>query len=177
MKIAWMLLVMLFTAAATWLFLVGQRREAGIHQTSGDVFCLQHGIEMYWDDHNKVPSFTAPEVVMEGPEGRAFLLELLGDKPTASPGGSVRRISYIDPEPGGIKSKGGLIYEKPAEMQGPLGFYDAWGQPFHVVIDDDYNGGIPDPLTPGHIIRGKIAIVYSYGPDKKTGGGDDIKSW
>ena len=114
---------------------------------------------------------------MEGPEGRAFLLELLGDKPTASPGASVRRISYIDPEPGEVKSKGGLIYEKPAEMQGPQGFYDAWGQPFHVVIDDDYNGEIPDPLAPGHLIRGKIAIVYSYGPDEKPGGGDDIKSW
>ena len=176
MKTARMLLVIFFSVAAAWLFWKHRETSDKRPQTSNDIVRLQRGITAYYDAYNKLPPFTTPIIAVEGPDGAALLQELLGDDPGSS-GLSVRRQHFIDPQPGESRSRRGLIYENPAEMKGPQGFYDVWGQPFRVAFDHDYNDEIFDPLMPGNIIRNERAVVFSYGPDRKPGGGDDIKTW
>src|SRR5688572_2750734 len=75
------------------------------------------------------------------------------------------------------KAKGGRVYSNGGSGATPEGLYDAWGNPFYLKFDDDYDQEIPDPLTQGNIVRNQTVIIYSYGQDKKLGGGDDIKTW
>lgn len=55
------------------------------------------------------------------------------------------------------------------------GFTDAWGKPFKVILDTNYDMGI---LIEDKVVNGNI-LVYSYGKNGKdeNGENDDIGSW
>jgi hypothetical protein len=60
--------------------------------------------------------------------------------------------------------------------------FDAWGQPYFIVFDDDYNDEIPNPIVPvipgdAPIIRGVKSVVYSSGADRILGTRDDVRTW
>ena len=60
--------------------------------------------------------------------------------------------------------KGGLIYE--SDTQASL--VDPWGNPYRVWLDTNFDEEIDDPLPTGNTgtskVRGKRALVISYGP-------------
>ena len=60
------------------------------------------------------------------------------------------------------------------EESGNTKLLDAWGRPFVVIVDLDYNGEIKVPHSDGPVNAG--AVVYSKGPDPDDDS-DDIKSW
>jgi hypothetical protein len=62
------------------------------------------------------------------------------------------------------------------------GLFDAWGQPYFIVFDDDYNDEILNPIVPvipgdTPIIRGVKSVVYSSGADRILGTRDDVRTW
>ena len=54
------------------------------------------------------------------------------------------------------------------------GFVDPWGQRFKIGIDSNYDNKVKGLVSSD--LNGK-AFVYSKGPDKQDGTGDDIFSW
>jgi hypothetical protein len=76
--------------------------------------------------------------------------------------------------------KGGLDYGTGSGTT-VLGLYDAFGEPFFVAFDDDYNDEITNPNKIGAsdptILRGFKAVVYSAGADRTLGTKDDVRSW
>lgn len=154
-------------------------------QALNDAMGLQSAIERYYNEYSKLPDFgmTGDEATTDGQSGAELLKILLGKEDVASGMQNPRQIVFLNAKESKSKAKGGLVYSSGGSSANPEGYYDAWGNPFHIKIDDDYDQEIKDPLTTGGIIRNKIAIVYSYGPDGaigakgKTGTGDDIKTW
>ncbi len=148
-------------------------------QTLTDATELKGALDRYYAEYNKLPDFGMPgdEMQMEGQAAADLLTILLGKEETGTDMQNPRQIAFLGSKPKTVKAKGGLIYSSNASNAKPEGFYDAWGKPFRLKIDDDYDGEILDPLRQGNIIRGANFAVYSYGADNKSDGGDEIKTW
>jgi len=58
--------------------------------------------------------------------------------------------------------------------------YDPWGNPYYVLLDYDGDRKLKDPHS-GEIIEGNRALIWSLGPDGKSGtkktNKDNIYSW
>lgn len=148
-------------------------------QTQTNAMALLQAVEGYFQQYNRLPESLGKvgELQTEGEEARALLLTLLAKNAEGKDESKGKRILFLNVEVTTAKKKGGLLYQDSGTNQIPEGLYDAWGRPFHLRCDSDYNGEIPDPLKAGEVIRNKVVIVYSYGKDGKPGGGDDIKTW
>jgi hypothetical protein len=107
----------------------------------------------------------------------AMLLVLLGKEDDTGTMQNPRKLPFLTIETGKNRNKGGLIYSNGGAGGQIEGLYDAWGQPFFIKMDTEYEDEILDPLIQGNVVRNKKVIVYSYGADKRIGGGDDVKTW
>ncbi|QJE97169.1 prepilin-type N-terminal cleavage/methylation domain-containing protein [Luteolibacter luteus] len=154
-------------------------------QSSNDANGLKTAIENYYQEYSKMPDFgmSGDEGQTDGQTGSELLTILLGKEEVSDSMQNKKQIVFLNAKVNKNKNKGGLVYSNGGNGATPEGLYDAWGNPFHIKIDDDYDGEITDPLEQGNIVRNKQVIVYSYGPDGakgakgKTGVGDDIKTW
>ena len=46
-----------------------------------------------------------------------------------------------------------------------IGFYDPWGEPYHVILNLTGEGSLVDPFTNSKVLN-KYCLVYSTGADK-----------
>lgn len=147
-------------------------------ETSTNATAIYQAIDRYYSEYSKLPDvgMQGDEMVTEGQTGQELLRILLGKEETGTAMQNPRQIPFLNVKEGKNKDKGGLVYSKGSGNQ-IEGLYDAYGRPFNLKFDDDYDDEIQDPITPGNIIRGKKVIIYSYGPDGKIGDGDEVKSW
>ena len=149
-----------------------------------DAMGLQTAIERYYTEYSKLPDFgiQGDDATSDGRAGSELLKILLAREEVTSNMQNPRQIVFLNAKESKDKTKGGLVYTSGGSSATPEGYYDAWGNPFHIKIDD-YNQEIMDPLVSGNIIRNRVVIVYSYGRDGaigskgKSGIGDDIKTW
>jgi general secretion pathway protein G len=148
-------------------------------QTSNDAMGLQTALNNYYTEYSKLPDFgmTGDEAQTDGQTGAELLTILLGKEEVTDDMQNKKQITFLTAKVNKNKNKGGLVYSNGGSGSTPEGLYDAWGNPFYLKFDDDYDGEINDPLTQGNIVREKQVIVYSYGQDGKLGNGDDIKTW
>lgn len=140
---------------------------------------LASSVEQYYQEYSKLPTIggASDEVRTEGEAGIELLLVLMGKEDDTGTMQNPRKLPFLTVETGKNKNKGGLVYSNGGAGGQIEGLYDAWGQPFYIKMDTEYEDEILDPLIQGNVVRDKKVIVYSYGPDKKIGGGDDVKSW
>lgn len=127
-------------------------------------------VEQFHQEYSKLPEPDANDFNTEDAAGRKLLDMLLGP-------GNPRGVPFLVVETGKTRRKGGLIYESP-NSKSVVGLFDAWGNPFRVILDDDYDevirftyGGKPE------VVKGKRVLVASKGPDGVEGTEDDLKSW
>jgi len=149
-------------------------------QTTNDATGLKQALTNYYNEYSKLPEFgmQGDEAQTDGGNGQELLTILLGKEEVGSDMQNPRQITFLSStKVSKSKAKGGLVYSNGGSGATPEGLYDAWGNPFYLKFDDDYDQEIPDPLTQGNIVRNQTVIIYSYGQDKKLGGGDDIKTW
>ncbi|WP_035611826.1 type II secretion system protein [Haloferula sp. BvORR071] len=151
-------------------------------QTKTNASGLQTAIEGFYSTYSRLPDFGAQgdESQTEGQSGQELLTILLGKEEANNSMQNKKQIRFLTVEETKIKSKGGLLYGQGGSGAKPEGLYDAWGRPFRIMLDTDYDQEINDPLKQGNVVRNKVVIVYSYGPDGKTGGkfaADDVKTW
>lgn len=146
---------------------------------------LQQAIQNYYDEYGSLPTSNAtgtPLTTTTG-EGVTVLRVLLAQEGSGTGVLNTRGIRFLDVKQAKGK-KGGIDYAGGTTVSG---LYDAWGQPFYIVFDDDYNDEIPNPNSKGSgdsaIIRGPKAVVYSAGADRTLGQGnatkgkDDVRTW
>lgn len=154
-------------------------KKAKNTQTLNDATRLKSALDGYYREYSRLPSFGMPsdEMEMEGQAASELLIILLGKEEVGSEMQNPRQLAFLDSKSVTNKAKGGLVFSSSSANALPEGFYDAWGKPFRLKIDDDYDGDIPDPLKQGGTIRGATFALYSYGQDGKLGEGDDIKTW
>jgi hypothetical protein len=147
------------------------------HQTQTDVLALEQAVDHFFSEFSKLPDPGADDFTTEDDAGRTLLVVLLGNEPAGPAMMNPRKIPFLNVRIGRHKKKSGLIYasESGREIEG---FYDAWGNPFRMILDNDNDdvlrfsyGG--KPLE----VRGHGCLVASKGPDGVEGTKDDLKSW
>lgn len=167
---------------ATVAFFVGKglssawNKERSL-QTANDVIVLQSAICNFYSEYGSLPKLGKASGTTDGPAGETLLLILLGNHASDPGYQNPRQITFLNAKVSENRDRAGLVYKDGKSGSHPQGLYDAWGMPFHFVFDEDHDGQIADPLASGNVIRGKPVVVYSSGPDKNPGGGDDIISW
>jgi len=99
-----------------------------------------------------------------------FLNIILGLESTTGNPLNKRAIKFLAVKEG-KNNKNGLIYNSAGTAV--TGLYDPWGGPYKVLLDADCDEHL--------VVHGKAldrrAAIWSYGPDRKAGTKDDIKTW
>jgi len=72
-----------------------------------------------------------------------------------------------------VNGKNGLVRNEEGTY---AELFDPWGSPYHVLFNYDYDDELRDPFT-GKIIKNQKVLIWSPGPDGKSGTADDICSW
>lgn len=146
-------------------------------QTQTDVSALGQAVNHFFSEYSKLPDPGADDFTTEDDAGRTLLGVLFGKEPAGPAMMNPRKIPFLNVKIGRHKKKGGLIYvsESGREIEG---FYDAWGNPFRVILDSDNDGVLRfayggKPME----VRGHGCLVSSRGPDGAEGTEDDLKSW
>jgi hypothetical protein len=145
-------------------------KRANVLRSRTMVVSTASAVEVFYQEYSKLPEPGVNDFNTEDPAGRKLLDMLLGP-------GNPRGVPFLVVEMGKTRKKGGLI--RGAGSGGSIvGLFDAWGNPFRVILDDDYDevirftyGGKPE------VVHGKRVLVASRGPDGIEGTGDDVKSW
>ena len=147
-------------------------------QTANDARGLKQAIQAFNSEYLRFPEVGTPggETRTDGEAGTKLLTILLGKEALSDSMQNKKQIAFFNAKVNKNKNKGGLVYSSGGSGARPEGLYDAWGNPFYIKIDTEYDGELEDPLKQGNIIR-KSVIAYSYGADKKLGGGDDVQTW
>jgi hypothetical protein len=148
-------------------------------QTKTNATALLQAVEGFYSTYSRLPDFGAQgeESKIEGQSGAELLTILLGKEELNNSTQNKKQIRFLSVEETKMKNKGGLLYTNGGSGATPEGLYDAWGKPFYIKFDTEYDQEIQDPLKQNNVIRNKIAIVYSYGQDGKPGTQDDVKTW
>ena len=140
---------------------------------------LSQAIQSYYDDYGSLPiaSPTASPVDINSADGLILLKTVLSqESPVVF---NTKGIIYFSAKTAKGR-KAGIDYGTGSGTEA-LGLYDAWGEPFFVAFDHDYNDEIDNPIrfatTEPAIIRGTKAIVYSKGADRVANTKDDVKSF
>lgn len=146
-------------------------------QTQTAATALQQALDAFYSEYSRFPDvgMQGDEMRTEGAAGEELLTILLGKEDKGTEMQNPRQLNFLSTKETKIKKKGGLLYSRSSGR--PEGLYDAWGLPFYVSFDDDYDDEIRDPFKTNSVVRNKKSIVYSYGQDEKVDGGDEVKTW
>lgn len=163
-------------------------KKANLIKTKTDAVAVATAVEQYCEEYGKLPAadLGSGEIRTEGESGVQLLTILMGREVDDGAMQNSRQIPFLNVALGKQRKRGGLIYEPGVEhgvgspgIRRPIvGLFDAWGNPFRVILDDDYDevirstyGGKPE------LVKGKRVLVASKGPDGIEGTKDDVKSW
>jgi prepilin-type N-terminal cleavage/methylation domain-containing protein len=147
-------------------------------QTANDARALKQAIQSFNSEYSRLPDFGAQgeEAQTDGEAGAELLTILLGKEEVTDSMQNKKQIAFFNAKVNKNKNKGGLVYSSQGSGARPDGLYDAWGNPFYLKLDTEYDGELEDPFKQGNVVQDSV-IVYSYGGDGKVGGGDDIQTW
>ncbi len=147
-------------------------------QTLTTLTGLQQAMERYHSEYSKLPDIgmSGDEMRTEGQAGIELLTVLLGKEETGDKMQNPRHIPFLNVTVSKNKKKGGLVY---SSGPNPVieGLYDAWGNPFRVIVDSDLDGTLRFDCGGKPVTLKKAAAVISPGPDGIEGIEEDVKSW
>ncbi len=155
-------------------------KKAKTVQTLNIATNLSQSIHNYFDEYGSLPvvNVTPTPIVTNTGEGVNVLRVLLAQEGAGTNILNTKGIRYLDVKTAKAK-KAGLDYGNGGTTA--TGLFDAWGNPFYIAFDDDYNDEILNPnkisASDPEIIRGVKAVVYSYGADGLDKNKDDVRTW
>jgi prepilin-type N-terminal cleavage/methylation domain-containing protein len=155
-------------------------RKAKTVQTLNIATNVAQAVQNYFDEYGSLPITAAPTgpIATNTGEGVNVLRVLLAQEGNGTNVLNTKGIRYLDVKPAKGR-KGGIEFA--AGSSQPTGLFDAWGNPFFIAFDDDYNDEIQNPApilaTEPQIIRGMKAVVYSHGADNQERTKDDVRTW
>ena len=135
---------------------------------------LENAVNNFYTEYGSLPDVPY-QVKTDSGEGVRLLNILLGLEENSSKIQNLRMLKLLNAVETKTKSKG-LLYS--ANGRAALGLYDAWGSPFTVQLDVNYEERLR--VTIGDktvILNGRRVAVFSPGADKILGTTDDVKTW
>lgn len=155
-------------------------RKAKTVQSLNIATNLNQAIQNYFDEYGSLPmvNATSSPIATNTGEGVNVLRVLLAQEGTGSNILNTKNVRYLEVKNAKAR-KGGIEYASGGSQA--TGLFDAWGNPFYIAFDDDYNDEIQNPnvvtATDPTIIRGMKAVVYCYGADGQARTKDDVRTW
>jgi hypothetical protein len=140
---------------------------------------LAQSVHSFYDEYGALPaSEPTKEPLSTTAAGGVDVLRVLLAQETGTTILNSRGIRFLDPKQAKGK-KGGIDFG--ANGATLTAMYDAFGYPFYIAFDEDYNDEIENPAkvkaTDPDILRGFKAVVYSAGADGVLKTSDDVKTW
>lgn len=155
-------------------------RRAKTVQTLNIATNLNQAIQNYFDEYGSLPmvNATPTPIATNTGEGVNVLRVLLAQEGTGSNILNTKNVRYLEVRNAKAR-KGGIEYASGGSQA--TGLFDAWGNPFYIAFDDDYNDEIQNPdvvaASDPAILRGMKAVVYSFGADGEPRTKDDVRTW
>lgn len=114
-------------------------------------------------------------VTTNSPEGLKLLNTLLGSEAKSDKALNSRALKFLAVKEG-KNHKNGLIYSD--DGRSVEGLFDPWGSPYTVILNTEYKESLQFTIGSKTIdLKGRRSTVFSPGPDKKFGTGDDVCIW
>ena len=136
---------------------------------------LESAVNNFYTEYGTLPDVPY-KVKTDNGEGVRLLNILLGFEENSGKIQNLRMLKLLQAVETKNRVKGGLLYT--ANGRGAEGIYDAWGSPFTVETDVNYEERLRITLgSTTTILNGRRVAVYSPGADKKLGTADDVTSW
>ena len=134
---------------------------------------LENAVNNFYTEYGSLPDVPY-KVQTDSGEGVRLLNVLLGLEENSNKMQNTRMLKLLQAVETKTKSKG-LLYSSSGRA---VGLYDAWGSPFTVETDVNYEERLRVSLgDKTELLNGRRVAVYSPGVDKKYGTTDDVKSW
>ena len=151
-------------------------------KAKSDVTQIVTAIKAYQTEYGKLPIYQGASDYQQNNDQLFNILRSIsgldGEQLDLNP----RRIPFIEIRPG-KGNKDGLG----TESSGAGVFYDPWGTPYRIVLDEGYDNNISNPYSSGAGFAdiNTAVIALSAGKDKRFGSGDkgsgdakdDVISW
>lgn len=151
-------------AGLTFGVVMHQVDKAKMLESRQTCHSIAQAIENFYLDNNTFPVSRFPkegQTITTGADDHFDLITILMNREKGSSRDKVNRSGkvYLSGTPTAEKT-GGLYV-----MGNEAGFYDAWGEPYYVVLDVNGRDEINDPFKPEMPVFKKKALVYGTGPD------------
>lgn len=137
---------------------------------------LETAINQFYSEYGFLPDASKPSADRvfdtSSPDGQQLLSILMGTETSPTPQ-NPKKLRFFIGRPG-TRGKSGLI----TLPSGLSELKDTWGNPYHVVIDGNYDEALTPPADSGKPapVRGHRVLIYSLGPDGKGGAGA-VRTW
>ncbi len=143
---------------------------------------VEQAVNAFYSEYGTMPidSSGAEDVQPIRTDNDELLNVLLGLDEITQPALNRRGVKFLNVKEGtkvGNGGKGGLVYG--ANGRNVIGLFDAWGNPFYVALDTNYDETLEVTLggRPMERLNGRKVAVYGPGGDGQLGTTDDVKTW
>jgi hypothetical protein len=146
----------------------------GSGRTLTAVKALEMAVGHFEVEYGRLPEVGSHAFDCDDAEGRSLAEILLGREEDERRAQNPRKIPFLSIETAKSAAKGGLLYGKGSEV---LGIYDAWGEPFQILLRKPGERGITLVHRGKTVIIERPVVVFSKGKDKIAGTRDDVRTW
>ncbi|GAA5480870.1 prepilin-type N-terminal cleavage/methylation domain-containing protein [Haloferula sargassicola] len=137
---------------------------------------VEKAVNDFYTDYNRLPDFTQDEIKTDSAQGEDLLKVLMAEEDGQRDLDNSRKVRYLE-VPEGKANRNGLI-RSTGGRQGPKALYDAFGQPYTVVLNLDYEDELGFSMGgKQYRLRGKNVAVFSPGADGEEGTSDDVATF
>lgn len=129
----------------------GAFKKAKVARASSEAKAIAGAVRAYYTEYGRMPTNSATDVTYGATPPNSQLMNVLRSLNATGNGNyanNLRRIVFLEIPPKALDASGNFI--------------DPWKTQYRIVIDSNYDG------SPA------VATVTSYGPNRASGGGDDI---
>lgn len=136
-------------------------------------------IDQFYTEYSSLPDVSGSPMRTDGGDG-VKLLNILAGLETGTDIENDRKVRFLSLKEAKNGNRDGVVFD--GSGSAITGLYDPWGEPYYIVIDDDYDEKLT--VTPGGSIQqaklnGRRAAVYSLGV-KNSGDASSstlVKTW
>lgn len=151
------------------------RMKAKLVSSRSSALALQTAVDSFYAEYGSLPD-VGDRVTSDEPDGIRLLEILLGDEGATAESQCVRSLRFLNVRETNKRAGGGLLYR--SDGRSVEGLFDAWGNPYVVELDADYDDRLRFKLGGKRVsLDARRVAVYSAGSDKKLGTDDDVKTW
>lgn len=151
-----------------------RKGDGGIVRTRNDAHAIEMAVWMLEDRNGRLPDVGSNSFDSDGEEGRLFLAMLLGKEADERQAQNLEKVPLLRLKTTMSAAKGGLLLGKKQEI---LGLYDAWGEPFEILLRKPGERGITLMHRGRTVTIERPAVVFSKGKDRVAGTKDDVRTW